>query len=167
MTSASTPEPRVARPDGGFTLIEIAVVILIIGVLLAIAIPNFLGVREKADDSVAKQSIQTSRSLAAILYEKHQDFAIPASEMNSLEPNKVHWDDGTTGHLDSIGPSDVVMVSAGGALTMSTLSNGGTCLYMRMTSDNITYKKVLKANTSGLCRPSAADAATGSWTAQW
>jgi type IV pilus assembly protein PilA len=47
------------RKSEGFTLIELLIVIIIIGILAAIAIPMFLNQRDKAKDSAVKEGIHS------------------------------------------------------------------------------------------------------------
>ncbi len=68
---------RIARSknEGGFTLIELLVVIIIIGILLAIAVPSYMKFRDRANKSAAQANVRASIPGAEAYYADNNTYA--------------------------------------------------------------------------------------------
>lgn len=67
--------------EEGFTLMELLVVILIIGILTAIAIPNYLGQQKEARDSAAMAQLRTAATSQDLYHAKQSAFAANTTDL--------------------------------------------------------------------------------------
>src|SRR5438067_8005628 len=65
---------RLNNDDKGFTLIELMVVVLIIAILIAIAIPTFLGARQRAQDRAAQSDLRNGLTAEKTVYTDNQTY---------------------------------------------------------------------------------------------
>ena len=112
--SATDGEVPELAEESGFTLIELMVVLVIMGILMAIAIPTFLGVTSTANDTSTQSNLSNIITSAKAIYAKADSYPVTATMAKDLQKDEPEFKFLTgTKALGSSAKQDTIAVATG------------------------------------------------------
>ena len=153
--------------DRGFTLIELMVVILIIGILISVGLPTFLGARERAQDRAAQALLRNAMVAAKTWYTDASTYdGFDDTAGAELEPS-IPW----VANLGTL-VGEVEVSEGDTSVTLVTLSGSGVTFCLldvagdATPANNGTFygRDPVGSGSSGCPSPDATTAVEG-WTA--
>ena len=111
--------------DEGFTLVELMVVVLIIAILVAIAIPTFLGARSSAQDRAAQSNLRNALTAEKVFYVDNEVYTNVVADLQAIEPS-LDWA-GMTVNIDVLNDQYVcleIVSSSGETFYLKDIASG-------------------------------------------
>jgi prepilin-type N-terminal cleavage/methylation domain-containing protein len=121
------------RGEEGFTLIELMMVVLILGVIMVMGLTTFRGFRERALDTAAKETAASALETGRILFTDHATYSdVTPAELMAAEPSMQFVDEAT----NSSGPKNTSTwvpdrATTGHIFVAAVYSESGRCFFVR------------------------------------
>ena len=117
------------KSEEGFTLIELMVVVMIIGQLLLLSIPTFIGTKNRAMDAAAKSGAVRAIQTGRIVYTDTVSYtSASTSALTTAEPSMTFNNATTASTGSKVASTDN---SAPQVFTVAVWSTSGTCFYAK------------------------------------
>lgn len=125
------------RGEKGFTLIELMVVVLIIAILLAVAIPTFLGARERANARAAQSNLRNVLTNQLTFFADDQQFTEDPTELAALDSSQQYAvsPDPVPPAGEGVYVEVITTIQAGDTVLLGTRTPDGRCFWIRNVGD--------------------------------
>jgi type IV pilus assembly protein PilA len=115
------------RSDEGFTLIELMVTVLILGVLIAIGLPTYLGTRERAYDRRTQENIRIAFTAERAYFTDTVTYTEDPTAMTAIEAAMDYQTGATPAATDKV---YLHYDPVANEVWVSALSETGSCFYL-------------------------------------
>jgi type IV pilus assembly protein PilA len=145
---------REERADGdrGFTMIELLVVVVIIGVLVAIAIPLYLNYRKGAENKSASSDLRGAISAVEQYYTENGNVYPTGTVTGTAGQNVIFSGAGIVSQTISVSPNNTIAFkNLGTSYALCGLNSNGGIVYGYNSANGGSVKKLPTSGTIAAC----------------